>query len=205
MTRARNGAILLAALLALGGGTRLGAGTLAYDVRSSVIVLDAEKASRALTDWAEGLGGYFVLRSLESVVVRIPADRVGELRAALQGIAELVVTYEPSTTDVREELGAVQAAIKSREEALTLILGYVDKADVAGTLALEQEIAGLVSSVETLQGRKQRLENDAAYARVEVSLSSRRQTVPTQRLSSFAWVNTVDLYRFLREVLPYGR
>lgn len=195
-------ALLMAALTA---GSPVHAGSLSYDVRASVIVLDAEKAGRALTGWAEQAGGYFLLRSLETVVLRVPAARVGEVRSLLAGVAEVVLTYEPSTHDVREALAAVESALTSREEALALILAYVDEADVAGTLALEREIAGLMRDIESFRGRKQLLENDAAFARVEVSLSSRRQTVPSQRASSFAWVNSVDLYRFLREVLPYGR
>jgi hypothetical protein len=183
----------------------LGAGTLAYEVRASLVVLDSDAAGRTLTAWAEKLGGYFLERSLDTVVLRIPAARIGELRPALQEVAEAVASYEPSTQDVREELTSVESAITSREEALNLIILDVDRADVAGTLALEQEIAGLMTDVEALTGRRRLLLNNAAFAYVEVSLSARRQTVPSQRASSFGWINSVDLYRFLQEVLPYGR
>jgi hypothetical protein len=201
MTGTGRRAVATLLVAALAGPSVLWAGTLAYDVRASAIVLDAEKVGLALTSFADDAGGYFLLRSLDTVVFRIPAARVGEVRSLLAGVTEVVLSYEPSTRDVREELAAVESALTSREEALTLILD----ADVAGTLALEREIAGLMGDIESFRGRKQRLENDAAFARVEVSLSSRRQTVPSQRPSSFAWVNSVDLYRFLREVLPYGR
>lgn len=205
MTGTRRRAVATLLVAAFVGPSLLWAGTLAYDVRASAIVLDAEKVGLALTSFADEAGGYFLLRSLDTVVFRIPAARVGEVRSLLAGVTEVVLSYEPSTRDVREELATVQSALTSREEALALILEYVDDADVAGTLALEREIAGLMGDIESFRGRKQRLENEAAFARVEVSLSSRRQTVPSQRPSSFGWVNSVDLYRFLREVLPYGR
>jgi hypothetical protein len=193
------------ALLVLAGQAPLGADSLSYRLRAGAIVLDADKAARAITGWAEEAGGYFLRRSSESVVFRVPAARFGEVRALVASVAEVIVSYEPSATDVREQLSAAESGIRSREEALSLILGYLGQADVAGTLALEREVAGLMSDIETLQGKKRRLENDAAFALVEVSLSSRRQTVPTQRPSSFAWVNSVDLYRFVREVLSYER
>jgi hypothetical protein len=202
--RAWAGAALALCMLAA-AGTPLAAGTLAYEVRAEMIVLDADAAGRRLTAWAEKLGGYFLVRSMDSVVLRIPAARVGELRPLLEEVAEVVVSYAPSTQDVREELAAVEASLTSREEALSLILRDVDRADVEGTLALEREVTGLMTDLESLQGRKRLLQNNAAFARVEVSLSARRQAVPTQRASSFAWVNTVDLYRFLEEVLPYDR
>ena len=183
----------------------LGASSLFYDVRASVIVLDAESAGRALTGWAEQVGGYFLLRSLESVVLRVPAEKVSDLKAAIQKASEAIVSYEPSARDVREELAGVQSALTSREEELALVLRYLDGADVAGTLALENEIARLMTDIESLEGQRRRLENEAAYARVQITLSSRRQTVPTRRPSSFAWINTVDLYRFIPEVLPNAR
>jgi hypothetical protein len=193
-------AAVAVALLVLAAQAPLWAATLSYRLRASVIVLDADKAARVLASWAEEAGGYFLKRSSESVIFRVPAARFGEVRARVASVAEVVVSYEPSATDVREQVAAADSGIRSREEALALILGYLEQADVAGTLALEREVAGLMKDLETLQGRKSRLENDAAFALVEVSLSSRRQTVPAQRPSSFEWVNSVDLYRFVREV-----
>lgn len=202
MSRSRKVAAAAAlGCLVVAAALPVGAASLSYRLSANIIVLDADKAAHALTLWAEDAGGYFLERSSERVVFRVPAARFSEVRARVAEAAEAVVSYEPSASDVREELAAAESGIRSREESLALILAYLEQADVAGTLALEREVAGLMADVERLQGRKLRLENDAAFALVEVSLSSRRQTVPAQRPSSFAWVNSVDLYRFLREVL----
>ncbi len=196
--------LCLAGILGASIALPAAADTLYHNVVAQLVVLDADAAGRRLTGWAESVGGYYLLRSADSVVLRVPAQRIGELKSVLDGVAEALLSYQPSATDVREELASVESAIKSREEALVLILGYVDQADVTGTLALEQEISQLVTDLEALTGRERKLNHDAAYARVEVSLSSRQQTVPTQRPSSFGWINTVDLYRFLGETTPYG-
>jgi hypothetical protein len=46
--------------------------------------------------------------------------------------------------------------------------------------------------------------NDVRYAFVTVSLSTRQSSIPSKRPSSFEWINTVDLYRFLDETHDSG-
>jgi hypothetical protein len=174
--------------------------TLHYVVQAQIIVADADAAGKALADWAEEEGGYFTRRSLERVDLRIPSTSFPSLRARLEGIAEDVVSYAPSASDLREQMAAVNAALASRNESLQLVLSYLDDADVAGTLALEREIQALVQSLEQLEGRRRQLANDASYARAEVFFSSPTQTIPSRMPSTFAWINTVDLYLMLERV-----
>lgn len=179
-------------------------GYLAIKVRSQIIVADKVESGEVLTSWAEDNGGFFLFRSLDRVVLRIKADRVEDFRQFLSTTSEEVVSYEPSARDVREELASVETGIASREEVLILVLSYLEETDVEGTLALEQEISALVSEIENLKGRQRRLINDATFAFTEVFLSSPQQSIPEALPSSFYWINTVDLYRFLREVLIYA-
>ena len=109
----------LAAAPALG---QIREGTLRFSVAAQLVVADAEAAGRALSAWAEELGGFFVLRSLERVVLRLPAGRMAELQPALEKVSEEIATYAPSAVDLREEMAAVEAAIAGRQESLRLIL-----------------------------------------------------------------------------------
>jgi len=170
---------------------------LSVSVRAQLVVLDAEGAARELTAWAEQAGGHFLLRSRDRVILRVPVARVEDLRRHLVEGAEAVLAYTPSATDLREENTRVESGITSREESLRLVLQYLDEADVTATLALEKEIASLVQGIEHLKGTRARLAHDAAFARVEIQLRSQAQTLPQRRPSTFAWINTVDLYRFL--------
>ena len=157
--------------------------------RGAALVVDPESAGKKLASWAEEVGGYFVVRSYERVILRIPYATVDRVRPALEKVAETVVSYAPSALDVREELARTESGIASREESLRLVLGYVDQASVSGTLALEKEISALMSQLESLKGRRQSLLNAAAFARVEIVLSSQRKGVPERAPSSFAWIN----------------
>ena len=156
-----------------------------------------------MTDWALDTGGYFLFRSLDMVMLRIPYNRVEAFRGYLDSVTDAVVAYSPSAADVREELAGLDSGIISREDALSLIVTYLDQADVASTLAIEKEVNILISQLEQLKGRKQRLINDALYARVEVFLTTQQQTLPSRIPSSFTWLNAIDLYRFVREAALY--
>jgi hypothetical protein len=178
--------------------------TLVHQVDARIVVLDAEGVAWELADWAERTGGYFTRVSTDNVNLRIPSASVAGLRPQLEGVAETVLQYDPRAFDVREELASVETGISSREESLDLILSYLAETDVAATLDLEREVSALVNELENLKGRRKRLLNDTAYARVTVYLGSRQQTIPERIPSSFEWINTMGLYGFLEEAMPYG-
>lgn len=174
--------------------------TLSISVNVHALVFDREAASTELTDWAESIGGYFTLKSEERVVMRVPVAAVNDLRVLIYDRADLVVEYNPQAHDVRQELSELRAGIESREEALTRIMGYIEDADTASTLALERELTALLSELESLQGRLRARINDTRYAHVNIDLSTREASIPKQIPSSFSWINRIDLYQFLREV-----
>ena len=120
----------------------------------------------------------------------------------IEEIGDTVVSYNPSATDYREEMARNEAAITSRTEALDRILIYLDEADIAATLSFERELRSLLQEIEYYTGQNRRIQNEVAFASATINLSSRQRTIPEQRPSTFAWVNTVDLYRFLREAQP---
>jgi hypothetical protein len=169
---------------------------------ATILVADPEETAARLAAWAEANDGYFLLTSTDLVVVRIPNRGVSDLRLRVEEEAEEIVDIAPEALDLREAYLGVQSAIRSREEILRRNLEYIDRADVAGTLAIEKEITALLREIEGLKGRLLRLDNDRRFAYAEVSLSFKEQTLPEDIPSSFEWINTVDFYRFVREVTP---
>ncbi len=137
-------------------------------------------------------------------MLRLPKFRLNKLRPLIEEIAETVLRYDPRARDVREDLALIETGIASREESLVLILAYLEDTDVAGTLDLEREVSALVGQIESLKGRQRRLSNDTVFALVVVALGSRSQTVPERIPSSFDWINTMGMYRFLEEAMPHG-
>jgi len=194
--------ILVVALVCIFGGITVAQDTLAISVTLQLIASDAEMTSRSVAEWADAAGGYFTFRSEQQLLIRIPPDRVPELRMLIEEIGDTVVSYNPSATDYREEMARNEAAITSRTEALDRILIYLDEADIAATLSFERELRSLLQEIEYYTGQNRRIQNEVAFASATINLSSRQRTIPEQRPSTFAWVNTVDLYRFLREAQP---
>jgi len=194
--------ILVAVLVCTSGGIAVAQDTLAISVTLQLIASDAEMTSRSVAEWADAAGCYFTFRSKQQLLIRIPPDRVPELRMLIEEIGDTVVSYNPSATDYREEMARNEAAITSRTEALDRILIYLDEADIAATLSFERELRSLLQEIEYYTGQNRRIQNEVAFASATINLSSRQRTIPEQRPSTFAWVNTVDLYRFLREAQP---
>ena len=181
-------------------GEAAGTGFLALEARAQLLVTDREAAAGALITWAEEQGGYFVERSLERVVLRVPADAFDELREVSRMTAEEIITYNPSAQDLRQELSAVEAAIASREENLERVLAFLDESDdIEGTLALEREISSLMQELESLRGRERAIRTRIAYARAEIALSAQAADIPDRVPSSFDWLNSLDLYDFIGE------
>ena len=58
-----------------------------------------------------------------------------------------------------------------------------------------------MEEIENQKGRLRKLENDRLFALGEIKLSFKEQTIPTDVPSSFAWINTIDFYRFMKGVL----
>ncbi len=172
---------------------------LSFSVQAQLLVIDREAAADALVEWVEAQKGYFIEKSLQSVVLKIPVEDFHKLRTIVQKEADEIVSYDVNTYDLRQELNSVQAAIASREENLRRVLVFLDNTDVAGTLALEREISSLMREIENLKGRERVLRNRMAYAEAYIQLSSMGTDIPSKRPSSFPWINTIDLYSFLEE------
>ncbi len=204
--------LLVLAVLALAFTVRMPAETvpragsdgplLAVSVKAQVMTGDRDAAGGRLAMWAEANGGYFTYRSLDSLVLRIPDRALAGLRDAMTEFGDELLAYHPAASDLSVELRDVEAAIAARSEALDRILEYLSDSGVSATLAFERELRSLNEEIERFVGRRRTIVNDAAYARVEIALSAPQRSVAERVRSSFAWINTVDLYRFVDEV--YG-
>ena len=177
---------------------------LAMGVTMQVIAGDPEASGERLAEFAESHGGYFTYRSLDSVVLRIPAEHVAGLRREVGQLGDTIITYNPSMYDYTEEYLNLEAAVTSRREALDQILQYVETANVTATLAFERELRSLSQEIDAYTGRQRAIVNEVRYASVTVGLTTRQSTIPDKIPSSFGWINTIDLYRFVDEIRYLG-
>jgi hypothetical protein len=76
-----------------------------HSISATLLVADADQSSDGLSDWADRVGGYFLLKSGEEVVIRFPYSEVGALRNYLEEISELVVDISLHAVDLTEQRG----------------------------------------------------------------------------------------------------
>ena len=191
--------LFLAALLISAVPAAADENFLFHRIDATILVADVEISGDRLEEWTDSAGGYLLLKSNDSVVVRFPYTEVGRLRDYLGEISETVVSVSLQATDLRESILGIQSGIESREEILEKNLSFIDQADVSGTLAIEKEIMQLLSEIEGLKGRLRKLTVDRAYASAQIYLRFMDQSLPSDIPSSFGWINTVDFYRFMQE------
>ena len=175
--------------------------TLFHSLEASIMVADPEAAAESIVSWAEDVGGYFLVRADDMVIVRFPFTEMGDMRALLEELAEEINYVSPEATDLQESLLGLQSGIRSREEILQRNLAYLDNADVKGTLAIEKEINSLLQQIEGLKGRLQKLNVDRMYSWAEIYLNTLEQSIPEDIPSSFDWINGVSFFDFIREEL----
>lgn len=167
------------------------------NIEATVLVVDPDKAADSLELWVEQTGGYTLLKSSDQVILRLPFERIPQLRATLRELSEDILEISPQSQDLREQILEAQAKINSREEVLKQSLALLDQADVQGTLAIEKEILTLIDEIEQLKGTLQKLNIDRTFSRAEISLRYLEQTLPENIPSSFDWINSVDFYSFI--------
>lgn len=187
-------AVLLLAAFAAGAENFLH-----HSLQATVLVADPDRAVAEIESWADQAGGYVLLKSSDRIVLRYPFDRVLELSERVEQLSEDIVELSRGAVDLREEMLGLQAGIRSREEILQRNLGLFDRADVAGTLAIETEVFALIEEIEELKGALRKLNVDRAFGRAEIAFQVREQSLPDKLPSSFPWIDSLDFYAFLRE------
>jgi hypothetical protein len=168
-------------------------------LEATLLVAEPDLVADKIAQWAESSGGYFLVKSTAKVIIRFPWGKMDELREFLKKISEEVVTLLNKATDLRESFLEIQSGISSRQEMLANTLGFLDRADIKGTLAIEKEVINLLKEIEELKIKLRKIYIDRAYALATIHLNFFQQSIPQDIPSSFGWINRLDFYTFIKE------
>jgi hypothetical protein len=168
-------------------------------LEATLLVAEPDLVADKIAQWAESSGGYFLVKSTAKVIIRFPWGKMDELREFLKKISEEVVTLLNKATDLRESFLEIQSGISSRQEMLANTLGFLDRADIKGTLAIEKEVINLLKEIEELKIKLRKIYIDRAYALATIHLNFFQQSIPQDIPSSFGWINSLDFYTFIKE------
>lgn len=173
--------------------------TLFHTISVTILVTDPDKAADALVNWSEEIGGYYLSNATKKIVLRLPAEKVKLLNDMLAGIAEKIVDISFQAADLKEEKLRLQSGIKSRQEILDRNLEFLDRADVEGTLAIEEEVIVLMREIESLKGRLNKINASCRFAHVDINLDFQKTTIRRDVQSSFDWINSMNFYHLIQE------
>ncbi len=149
----------------------------------SVVVSDTAQAQSAIVDAVNGMGGYVAdanawregeqLRA--RLTVRVPAERLDALLAAIKALAVRVqqenITGRDVTeeyTDLKAQLTNLEATERELRELLTEVRQKTGKAE--DVLAVYRELTQIRGEIERVQGRMQYLSTLSALATLTVDL-----------------------------------
>jgi Domain of unknown function (DUF4349) len=168
-----------------------------HEISAQLLVKDRQTASENLSDWTEAQGGYFTIRSLDRLTLRIPDNKLEELKVLLEKESEEILDFSQNAFDLREGILMSQSYLDAREELLARNTEYLDKSDLEGTLSLEMEIRRLMQEIDGLRGILRKYDNDRQFARVDLNISFKNQSLPEGRDSRFDWINKLDFFYFI--------
>ena len=149
----------------------------------SVVVTDAAEAQQSVADTVSALGGYIADSSAwregeqlrARMTVRVPAEKLDALLAAIKGTAVRVQQENVKGQDVTEEftdlsaqLTNLEATEKELRELLTEVREKTQKAE--DVLAVHRELTTIRGQIEQLKGRMQYLSTMTAMATANVEL-----------------------------------
>ena len=149
----------------------------------SVVVTDAVEAQQSVADTVSALGGYIADSSAwregdqlrARMTVRVPAEKLDALLAAIKGSAVRVQQENVKGQDVTEEfsdltaqLTNLEATEKELRELLTEVREKTQKAE--DVLAVHRELTTIRGQIEQLKGRMQYLSTMTAMATANVEL-----------------------------------
>jgi hypothetical protein len=140
-------------------------------------VRDAEGAIRAQVGQ---LGGY-VVRSETSgadasmsaqITFRVPAARFDQALSGVQGLAKKVLARTVSGDDVTEEFIDLESRLRHLEATRDRLLTFLQTADkVEDALRVNESLSAIQGEIEQIVGRRQFLQQSAAFSTILVALS----------------------------------
>jgi hypothetical protein len=141
-----------------------------------------------------------------NVTIRVPADSLEAVRAALRSQAIRVESETMSGQDVTEEyvdLGARLRNLEATEKELLALMTEIreNRGKAEDILAVHRELTQIRSEIESLKGRMQYLERSAALA--TINLTIRPKESPTPVLERARWSPLVTLSKALRGFVSF--
>jgi len=195
--------IIFTLALLMGGGLLSPAGHAAEQVaigsNLTIQVPDRDKTAAMTIGKAEALGGYFSTFSKETVTLKVPADKSGEL------ISYVKANWKPvqesyRSEDVAPSLDQARARLKAKQELYAQFEKLLATANAADIIEVETAATKLIGEIEVLKGRLRALQHRIDFATVTINFRLLQRERPRDDGNTpFAWLNELGLENLMRE------
>gem|GEM_PF-2567631 len=169
---------------------------LSVSIFAELSVTDPSRTAQALADFSESVGGYYIRKSNRGVSLRLPAEMRNRVEDILRKNG-ILLRYNVNSSDITKELLVLRRQLESRKRLLAEYNRLIATAGFSSTLALERELMTVVSEMENLRGRINRMENDYQFLRLDINFFSDEPARPVMRRSYFNWINRMGFYNFV--------
>jgi hypothetical protein len=162
-------------------------------------VNDLSGAAEDLIKKAESVGGYFTHYTDYTIRFSVPFSKTKEFLAYAETVGTLA-DKQYQTTNYGEELDRKRNSLRAKENILDKYLDVLKTAKTQKITSVEREIIQLVTDIETLKGSIQFIEHLLAYSKVSIQFRFKDRNAPvTAAVSSFPWLNTVNLQTMIQD------
>jgi DNA repair exonuclease SbcCD ATPase subunit len=147
----------------------------------SLVVEEVREAMSSLRDLVSRHQGYVQQADFvdggnrrAGLVARVPANELAAFRKAFTDLGEVSSEAErvDDVSEERADIGARLRNARAQEKRLLELLSY-QTGSLADVLAVEEELSQVRESIERIEARQKRLENEIAYASVHVDIRAR--------------------------------
>lgn len=164
----------------------------------SIVVDNPQDTLQAISELAESLGGFVVdsyvyQRTLSnglqapsgSITIRVPAERLQEALAIIEGDANTVQTRSVSGQDVTAQYTDLQSRLRNLQDAETLLRQIMeDASDTEDVLVAFNELNYITEQIEVIKGQIKYYEESAALSSISVELTA---SLAVQPLTIAGW------------------
>lgn len=161
-----------------------------YTGFAELLVDDVERTKMAVTDIADGSGGYVESILEDTITIRVPAERFDAVFKEVRSIGDVLDAYE-ETVDVTEFYSDLEARLEIATETRARLYDLLERTeDVEERIKILQEIRRLSEEIERINLTFEVLKEHISFSRITLRLVSRldyaagpREEVP------FPWVD----------------
>jgi hypothetical protein len=169
-----------------------------YTGRFNVAVGDVAASIQATKALADKLGGYMLRMTVNTIVIRVPAEKFD---AAVEAIARMgmVIDKDVTAQDVTDQYLDLEMRLKNAKAAQQKLLALLEKAQaVSDTLEIEKELQRITTDIERLEGQIKKLTHEVAFSMLTV-LFNQTKSAPaeTQVKLPFYWLGRLGLDELL--------